>query len=184
MREFTITTAELPAAMQREIQRNKQASILAMIDTARQAERIVVNESPTDQGIFREAWRVVETLVGAELINDAPHAGIVEEGSRPHRPPSQPIREWIIRNMARIGIARQEAGLTAPLTTKTGKPRAVRKDQTGNIIPEDEQVINQLTYLICSKIAREGTKPHFLLKNNQIVFLSLMEQNLVKRLSM
>jgi hypothetical protein len=40
-------------------------------------------KTPTDMGQLRNSWRV-GTVGGVSLYNDAPHAGILEQGARPH----------------------------------------------------------------------------------------------------
>lgn len=178
MREFTVTTSQLPEALRNEIQRNMKATIAASRETARQAERIVVIASPVDQGFFKEAWSVHNIVKGAELRNDAPHAAIVEEGSRPHMPPREPIRQWLIRNIENIGLSRLEEGLSAPLVDNSGKPRKVKHNNDGEITASDNTVINQITFLICRGIAKKGTKPYHILKSRQMLFLQLLEKNI------
>lgn len=183
MREFTITTAQLPEAMRNEIKRNLKATISAARETAKQAEAIVVNDSPVDQGFFKEAWTVHNVSHGAELRNDSPHGAIVEEGSRPHMPPREPIRQWLIRNIHKIGTSRISRGLDAPLSDSSGNPREVTRNNDGVIDPKDASVINRITYLICRKISKEGTKPYHILKGRQILFLKLLETNIRIRLN-
>jgi hypothetical protein len=57
-------------------------------------------------GQFKNSWRVLANIAGnvlAQIENDAPHAGIVELGARPHKVSAegvQAIKEWVI---AKIG---------------------------------------------------------------------------------
>lgn len=178
MREFTVTTSQLPEALRNEIRRNLKATIAASRETARQAEKIVVDSSPVDQGFFKEAWMVHNIAKGAELRNDTPHAAIVEEGSRPHMPPREPIRQWLIRNIENIGLRRANEGLSIPLADDSGKPRKVKHGSDGKIVSSDNTTIDQITFLICRSIAKKGTKPYHILKNRQILFLQLLEKNI------
>ena len=182
MREYTITTAQLPGAMRREIMMNMQATINALRETAHQAQRVVVMQGPTDQGLFKHGWSVQNRVDGAELRNDCPHAAIIEEGSRPHWPPRGPLREWVIRKIKDIGVGNIAQGKTPPLSTQSGKSRGVRRIN-GQIDESDSKVIDRITYLVCRKISRVGTKPHFILRNNQPLFTSLMRANIIKHLT-
>ena len=181
MREFTINASQLPAAWQNEIKRNLRATISGLRETAQEARTIVARQGPVDNGIFAGAWDVVNIANGAELRNDTPYAGIIEEGSRPHMPPRGPIREWVIRKIKDIGEYRQSIGEEAPLVNRKGKPRKVRMED-GKPVDGDERVINALTFLVCRKIANEGTKPHNILKDNQPIFLAMMAENVKKHL--
>lgn len=182
MREYTVSAAQLPAAWQNEIKRNLRSTIAGLRETAHHAKAIVARQGPVDMGIFSGSWEVRNIPTGAELRNDTPYAGIIEEGSRPHMPPREPIRAWVIRKIKDIGEYRQSVGQDAPLTNKKGQPRNVRH-KDGKIVDKDERVINSLTFLVCRKISQVGTKPHHILKNNQPLFLVMMAENVRRRLS-
>lgn len=182
MREYTITVAQLPKAWQHEIQMNLGAVIKGLHSTAMRAKGVVQKEGPVDQGIFSGSWQVVNVPLGAELRNDTPYAGIIEDGSRPHWPPPDPIRAWIIRKIKDIGVYRQSQGEDAPLTTKDGKPRSARH-KDGKIIDSDQRIIDSLTFLVCRAISQKGTKPHHILRNNQPVFAVIMQEEVKKALT-
>lgn len=63
---------------------------------------VLRSATPVDQGEMIRAWRVIPRADGSLLIkNDAPHAGIIERGARPH-PVSEEgrlaIRDWAERH--------------------------------------------------------------------------------------
>jgi len=155
MREFTITLEQLPKAWRREVEENYELAVQACREAAHLAETIVVAASPVDQGFFRNAWFVRNVPKGAELVNDAPHAAIVEEGTRPHWPPREPIRAWLVRNATKLGID-----------------------------PSDEKELNRITFLVCRKIATEGTEPAFILKSRQIQMLQMTYEIVQQRLNL
>lgn len=55
-------------------------------------KRHLVPKTPVDRGDLRRSWRVIRgatptrggDAIPAQLANDAPHAGIIEGGARPH----------------------------------------------------------------------------------------------------
>lgn len=57
---------------------------------AERAKGILIRRTPTDTGRMRNSWKVRPTgmqrggLREYELINDAPYAGVIEHGARPH----------------------------------------------------------------------------------------------------
>jgi len=62
--------------------------------------REIDNSSPhpaVDRGELRNSREVKMTAKGAVFAVTAPHAIYMEEGTRPHRPPYQPIYEWLVR---------------------------------------------------------------------------------------
>ena len=50
-----------------------------------------------DRGELRNSVEVVMTPKGCTVTVKAPHAAIIEDGTRPFRPPFQPIFEWVVR---------------------------------------------------------------------------------------
>lgn len=58
---------------------------------AHRGRAIIVRKTPVDQGQLKNSWKIqrgeVQRHFGelAALVNDAPHAAIVEEGARPHK---------------------------------------------------------------------------------------------------
>lgn len=57
---------------------------------------------PVDRGIWRAAWRAEKLADGAAILNDAPHAGFIENGVRagavkPGRAMIDALAEWVRR---------------------------------------------------------------------------------------
>jgi hypothetical protein len=50
-----------------------------------------------DRGILRNSRNITRTAKGATHSVDAPHAPMIEDGTRPFRPPVRPIFEWVLR---------------------------------------------------------------------------------------
>lgn len=55
-------------------------------------------------GAMRQSVRYEDTIGGGTLYVDSPHAAFVNDGTRPHWPPPEPIFEWVMRK----GIAKNE----------------------------------------------------------------------------
>lgn len=97
-----------PAVMPKEIRRLdkslKAATMLGLRNGARAAVAILVTRTPKDTGQLKASWKTTGSRRGKnthEVYNTAPHAGIVEEGARPHtvsREGRQALREWVDRH--------------------------------------------------------------------------------------
>lgn len=134
-------------------------------------KRHLVKLSPTDRGDLRRSWRVTTKRIRprggsgrpAILINDAPHAGIIEGGARPH-PVSQEgimsIAGWVARKRRRPKARKR----TAPPSRKTSgsRPDASTRKQRKSKGPSKSDI--QIAHAIAWKIRREGQKPTFFVR--------------------
>lgn len=160
------TAEELAFQYQAHEQELKHQIRVAALDAAYATLRPVARATPVDLGEMKNAWTVREGPgeVAAELRNDAPHAGIVELGARPHWPPFEPIFEWALRHAGDLALGG---------VVKIGS-QAFRKSKSGNLFykgqssldDDDVEEVRRFAYALCAKIAREGQKPtHLMLKH-------------------
>lgn len=157
--------------------RNSAARTVLRTSVHRAAQRsrsMMVRETPVDQGQLKASWKVkkykpVKSGELAELINDAPHAGIIELGARPHPVSRQGwwmIYFWVVRNRSKFSQMR----------TKSGRPRRV-------VSTKIDPQIAAITYGIVNKIKREGQKPTFMLRNTLDRHRNIMLQEVVARMN-
>ena len=60
----------------------------------------MAERSPVDTGLYASAWETRKiNKHEIQFGNTAPYADMVEKGSRPFKPPFQPILEWSARQM-------------------------------------------------------------------------------------
>ena len=110
---INITPGKLPTALREREAATKRAIQAGIRSGAERGRGILVNETPVDQGQLRASWKVRRAVAGLEaiLLNDAPHAGVIEAGARPH-PVSAAGREaianWAWRNRRTLGIQTRE----------------------------------------------------------------------------
>lgn len=57
----------------------------------------IVRQSPVDTGLYASSWGFTRTEWGAVIGNSAPHAPIIEYGTRPFKPPIGPLLAWAKR---------------------------------------------------------------------------------------
>lgn len=91
---------------QKVFQANERARVQrvkgAMVEAAALGAEIVAGRVPVDQGQLKAS--VHATPSPPEIIANAPHAAIIENGARPHWPPIAPLVEWIERHRIDLGI--------------------------------------------------------------------------------
>ena len=77
----------------------------------------LVRKTPVDRGQMKNAWRVAgdarysprKGRAPIRIVNDAPYAGVVERGARPHkvsRAGRESLEDWARR---KLGVSRKEA---------------------------------------------------------------------------
>ncbi len=137
----------------------------AQIDAALETQREVVRATPVDRGEMAASW-VVKPGTGrepTELRNDAPHAGIIELGTRPYRPPFTPLFEWAKRKAGDLALGGMvKIGPQSFRRTKAGflnyrGPKSLEED--------DLDALRAFVYGIINRVARVGFKPHHVMKN-------------------
>ncbi len=112
-----IRPQQLANALKREGKRVGKAIMMGSYRAAQRLKAHVANaideKGITDQGILKNSLRVVKTATGASLTTDAPHAGVVELGARPHKvgPVARAaIAAWCVR---KLGLDPKDAARAA-----------------------------------------------------------------------
>lgn len=105
---INLRAEQVPAVMRQHEERARKAIRVAAVGAAHRFKARLVARTDelgiTDTGIFKNAWRVA-TGIGnalAEVYNDAPYAGILELGARPHKVSAEAreaIKRWAMRKL-------------------------------------------------------------------------------------
>lgn len=137
----------------------------ATVDGALATMPHVVQETPVDRGEMAAAWAVKPYTSSSptELRNDAPHAGIIERGTRPFWPPFEPLYEWAKRKAGDLALA-GVVSIHAGAFSESGGKKRFRGSAALN--DDDDKAIRQFVFAVRAKIAREGLKPHFVMLHN------------------
>lgn len=149
------TPGKLPRQITARNASAKKVTRRALGRAAHLGRRLMTKSTPVDQGQLKNSWKVRvwggtigDGTIAAKLTNDAPHAGIVEGGARPH-PVSQQgvaaIYAWVWRN-------RQMFSLTTP-GGKASSSKATRAAAMG------------IANAIAHRIRLKGQKPTYFVKN-------------------
>lgn len=121
---------------------------------------------PVAFGELKDSIHAEDTPRGPRLVADAPHAAVVEYGSRPHMPPLGPILRWVkLRGMQGL----TKAGRVASNRTKTGRVAKWQLEPAKAVAGMLAQAVRggaldidapmQVARAIQMKIAKEGTRP-------------------------
>lgn len=139
MAEIRISPRHLAGALRREAKRMPDAVRRGMMRAANRGVAHLVAKTDekglTYQGQYKASFHVGQLLDGVRIFNDAPHAGIIELGARPHAVSEEgiaAIAEW-----ARIKLNMQEEEALAVARGVAWKLRA--KGQEGKFVFRDEQ---------------------------------------------
>lgn len=111
-----------------------------LLAAAHAGAEIIARAAPVDRGTLKSSVHVERLPNGSpRIVIDAPHAMEVELGSRPHTPPLAPLVEWVRRHRLAFGM------------------RADARGQEADFIA--------IARAIQRKIARDGTKPTYFVRN-------------------
>lgn len=146
MSTFVVTPEKLSEILREQAREFPQAVRKGMVAAARRGQAHMPKKTPTDMGQLRNSWRLRQ-VPDVALMNDAPHAGIVELGARPHKVSDAgmlALEEWALRH-AEVIAAFQDDG--------KGRMRT------------REEAARAAAHAIAWKIRHEGQKPTYFLRN-------------------
>jgi hypothetical protein len=164
MASFTLKqwNKALPAGLKKK----REAAIRGLRSVALRAKGIVIEEidaaepyPAVDTGGMRQSVQVVLLPDGGEVVVDAPHAPIMENGARPFWPPLAPLIAWVERK----GLVSRPK----KLDTRRGKQlqRLANKQANVDRAKAYEKEVENVARLIQAKIAAHGIEPrHYFAK--------------------
>lgn len=138
------------------------------------------------RGQFKNSWQVRRArrrhgFQDWHLENDAPHAGIIERGARPH--PVSPegraaIMEWVARKVLGMRMSKQmRAFVESGGTAKPWRRSPTRRTR------EKLQQLQAITWGIVRKLNREGQEGRFIVRDNlgnlHEILLRMVERRIV-----
>jgi hypothetical protein len=139
MSAVTIKPGQLAGALREEFTRVRRAQIIACHAAANRFQAFLAEQTDarglTDTGLFKAGWRVarLQNGRGSVTYNDAPYAGIIEEGARPHKVSGAgiaAIARWAAR---KLGVAKRDAlgvamAIAKKIETQGQKPTYMVRD--------------------------------------------------------
>lgn len=130
------------------------------------------------------AFSELRDSVGAkpdQIYADAPHAAPVEEGSRPHTPPLEPLIRWVkLRHLEGVTIAkRPRTAKRLPGTTTEEHATAVHAALGASWKRSDvESNYRAMAFKIQQGIAKHGTRPHFYMAGSMPVVMEILDREI------
>ena len=151
----TIKPSQLGATLRADDKKRRRAVHVGLRRAAMRGKTHLVAETKRQgkvhTGHFKAAWRVVRVDgqhavdkrqgAGYAILNDAPHAGIIELGARPHpvsREGYEAIRRWVSRKL--LGISAQMA--------------------------DENEEVDAITRAIVRKLELHGQEPTYLVRES------------------
>lgn len=142
------TPAKVGALLRRRAKAHKRSVYRGVLAAAHRGKTMIGHHTPSDLGQLSLSWDVREgdpkSNLLAELLNDAPHAGIVEMGARPHKVSAEgwhAIYQWVERHFD-------------------------ERDEDGDVdVYGNDPVVSRITWAIVKKIGREGQKPTYFVRD-------------------
>lgn len=144
MSDRTIAPSEIGRVLLREEKRVKDCAWRGARAASLRAKGHLVDATDergkVHHGHFKAGWDTEQTADGFSVTNDAPHAGIVEMGARPHPVSAEgreAIREWVRQKI--FGISQVEA--------------------------DENDVVDAITYGIVEKLRKYGQEPTYIVRD-------------------
>lgn len=137
-----------------------QAIRNGMVTAAERHKSFLKVKSPVDTGRLKGGWQSVPTAKGVLVFDDAPYAGVVERGARPHgvnEEGRQAIREWIRRKLVRISVAN---------TKSHGPARTMRTRMLTRGEAQDDPEVERILQAILKKLATVGQEGKFIVRDS------------------
>lgn len=165
MPTFHVQPQDIPGILESHAVLVPAAVRAGSLKAAHRARATLVRVSPVDTGQFKNSWRVIEstgTTLGIRVDNDAPHAGIIELGARPHKVNREGIEAltlWAKRNIVFKQLAAAKKSNATIQDTWAGKrERALAVDAV-------EKQARAIAFAIAKKIEKHGQKGLYLVQN-------------------
>lgn len=153
-----VDSPEEAAAMQERAQQELMKGLhRAQLDSAYATLPMVVADTDAaglvDLGAYKNSWDVIDAGGEVRLVNDAPYAGVIEQGARPFTPPLQPLIDWAERKAADLGFVGK----------KQMRGGAFRG--RASLSNEQRDIARSIARAIQRKFAREGYRPRYVMRN-------------------
>lgn len=168
------TPKKIQGQLRRRFNGSKSAVRRGALAAAHRSKTMIGHHTPSDLGQLSLSWKVrsmgrdaqgkfIKTNKLAELYNDAPHAGIVEAGARPHKVSPEgwwSIYEWVERHF----------------------PEAAAEDGALDAYGNDPE-FSRITWAIVRKIGRQGQKPTYFVRSRLPALVRIAQEEVGRELA-
>lgn len=181
----TVALRNLAKTLQRHDARSRLAVNRGLRSAAHFGRAHLVSVTPKDRGMAKAAWKVHNGPINARsatpaawVENSAPYIGILENGARPHAVSAEgqeAIFQWVLRNFRLVG-----SRMMGYAAVHGNDLHEDQKRRTFGGVDGGETLARRITFLICRKIRKYGTKPGFFIRDS-MELLTRVAQREVER---
>ena len=154
----------------------------ALFSAGQRGKAFILDKTPVDRGILRNAWRVVKLSDGIEIINDQPYAGVMEQGARPFkigRAGIEALQQWVMRKLLNSGAALRNAGKIKKAKYLPGDIAKTRAQQHKGLVKSllEEEALS-IAWAIAKTFEKVGIKGRRFVYNNLPKLALLMDEEI------
>lgn len=180
MAEYEVSPTEIGAVLRADDEHRREALKTAILEAAHAGLTVLVPSAPKDMGHLGQSGHVEEHADGVEIVFDAPHAGIVEAGSRPHMPPFGPIYQWVLRHLGQFGV--EKVGSFRRVKGGAEKSNAAFAQHLERV-DDMETEARGIAEAIRWKIYQHGSAPTWFVRSKLPVLKAILGRMIDKHLS-
>lgn len=183
-----VSSAEIDAVLKRTDKRLRDAVKGAVIEAAAVGAEIVARDAPVDTGRLKQSiiMRKRGPSGHPEIVAQAPHAGPVEVGSRPHWVPLTPLVRWVRRHWSSFNLPKRRPGGASTTPAASAAAQRHRDRRIARRAAYDANVVT-IARKIQKAIAKRGTRPRYFMRKNlprlNEVLKTLMRESKARALS-
>ncbi len=175
-----VSLRNLRPTIERDLKKLRKNYDGAIWKTAKQSVRPIRKRVPVAFGELRESVQAYERGPNNNPVVsvDAPHAGAVEIGSRPHTPDFEKLLAWVkLRGLQSLsGGPRKRGPSSGYQVPRIGAMFRGLEQGGGSFSPADSAV--QVARAISKGIEKHGTKPHFYVLNSLPEIRQILDENM------
>jgi hypothetical protein len=175
-----IRPEQLGAALTSAAQNASQAVQKGLYLGAERAVAHLKKTSKVDRGQYKNAWRHRSLPGGSrQVLNDAPHAGIVERGARPHPVSAagwMAIFRWVLRHLPEFGVSAKAARMTT-------RALSSRRSKSSGAVSWTVEEATRITNAIVNKIRTRGQEPTWQVRDSMPKLAKFLNEELQRAIT-
>lgn len=165
----TVNAKDLPKLLAHTRKVIKKAHQRAILESVAVGAELVATRVPVDTGRLKQSVRLRRKGKSGfpEIVADAPYAGVIEAGSRPHWAPLRPLLGWVKR---KVGREARAMGIRVPSRVGVYRGRSAaawrRYNRRSKLRGDFVDAVLKTARLVQRKIATKGTRAHWFMKRS------------------
>lgn len=189
-----MSESQVGARLRADAKGAPKALFQAMFSAAQRGKAYLVQRSPVDRGLLRNAWKILRlaSIKEVQLINDQPYAGVIERGARPFKMSKEGIialTEWVKRKILAGNIQIVKHGVsTRNMPWKKARASQLEHKRRGKSWQKAalwalEDEAKKIAHAIAKKFERVGMSGKRFVMKNLHTLAGLMDSEVKRYLS-